>query len=194
MPPPSLNVEYILYRAWQMLSSIPIDHNVGGPVGFGILLFWIVAITGLMVAFILLVGIVYVRVRLIQVEHFGFHAKEEEEHMKFHQTEAIMKNARWEMIVNLSNSENESDWRRAILEADIMLGDLLDEKGYVGETIGEQLKGANPEQFTTVNYAWEAHRVRNAVAHLGEAFPLSERDMHNTIDNYQRVFEEFEYI
>jgi hypothetical protein len=75
-----------------------------------------------------------------------------------------------------------------------MLSALLKERGYVGESIGDQLKNANPLQFTTLDSAWEAHRMRNALAHLGEGFPLSERDARATIDQYKRVFEEFDYI
>jgi hypothetical protein len=193
MPPPSLNVEYIIFKAMELIGGTPIG-GANGLAGLPFFLLELIAIIGMVLAFVLLVGIVYVRVRLIQVEHYGFHAREEAEHLQRHEEAAVAKNARWEMIVTLSNSQNESDWRRAIIEVDIMLGDMLRDRGYVGNTIGEQLKGANPSQFTTINYAWEAHRTRNALAHLGEAFPLSERDMHTTIDNYQRVFEEFDYI
>ncbi len=75
-----------------------------------------------------------------------------------------------------------------------MLADLLAVRGYVGDTLGEMLRGANKQQFTTLDLAWEAHKMRNALAHLGEAFPLSERDTKATVDLYRRVFEEFDYI
>ncbi len=156
----------------------------------------IVVVLGLSAAFIMLILIVYVSIRLEQIEHHGFHhmemaqhAHHEAEHIQEHQ-----KNPRWDGIVQMVHSDNESDWRRAILDADIMLSQMLNEKGYTGATLGDQLKMANPLQFTTVDIAWEAHRMRNALAHLGEAFPLSERDARATIEQYRRVFEEFDYI
>lgn len=154
-----------------------------------------VAIVGLVLALILLILIVYVSINLEQLEHHGFHHLEMAEHVhhELHAQEAP-KNPRWEGVSLLASSSSEGDWRRAILEADIMLADLLRERGYVGESIGEQLKMANPLQFTTLDMAWEAHRMRNALAHLGEAFPLSERDARATIEQYRRVFEEFDYI
>ena len=155
----------------------------------------VIAIIGLALAFGRLVLIVYITIRLEQMEHQGFHHLEMAEHITHAvHAEPEAKNPRWEGVSILAASPNESDWRRAILEADIMLADLLKERGYPGETLGDQLKMANPLQFTTINLAWEAHRMRNALAHLGEAFPLSERDARATIDQYRRVFEEFDYI
>ena len=142
----------------------------------------------------LLVLTVYVRIRLEQVEHHGFAELAEKEHERRVQHETHGNSPQWEAIAALAASPNESDWRRAILEADIMLAGLLTAQGYPGSTLGEQLKNANPLQFTTLDLAWEAHRMRNAIAHLGEAFPLSERDARATIDQYRRVFEEFGYI
>ncbi len=189
---PSLNVEYILYRIYEMLTSLPVSPS--GVPGFLLLVIETVAILGTMAAIVLIIMTVYVRIRLVQVEHHGFHVREEAEHAQHHQEAQVAKNPRWEMIQGLASSPNDSDWRRAILEADIMLAALLTERGYAGDTLGEQLKGANPQQFTTINLAWEAHRMRNAIAHLGEAFPLTARDVNNTINQYQRVFEEFDYI
>ncbi len=152
------------------------------------------AMLGLSLSVVLLALVVYTRIRLEQVEHHGFHEKEKAEHAMHAAAAApVAKNPRWEGVTILASSSSDSDWRRAITEADILLGDMLTARGYAG-TIGEQLKSANPQQFTTLDLAWEAHRMRNALAHLGEAFPLTERDTRATIDQYRRVFEEFDYI
>ena len=104
------------------------------------------------------------------------------------------KNPRWSGVEQLANSTNESDWRRAILEADNMLHDLLTLRGFAGTDLGEQLRGANKTNFGTLDLAWEAHRLRNKIAHEGESLHLTARDVQSTIDQYRRVFEEFEYI
>ncbi len=80
------------------------------------------------------------------------------------------------------------------MEADIILGDMLSHQGYRGQSIGDKLKDANPLQFTTLDLAWQAHKVRNDIAHAGEGFHLSEWDTKGTLDFYRRVFEEFDYI
>lgn len=187
---PSLNLEYIFARLYELLTGVHID--VSGVPSETFVIAKGLAVLGIVLAAILLVGVAYVRIRTLQVEHAGFHGHHAA-HVH-HEPAAAPKNERWEAVASLASSPNESDWRRAILEADVMLSAMLSERGYTGATLADQLKSANPLQFTTLDLAWEAHRMRNALAHLGEAFPLSERDARATIDLYRRVFEEFEYI
>lgn len=151
----------------------------------------LVMVLGALTTFILLVLIVYIQIRLHQVEHEGFHMLEAKAHEHHEpEVEAPRGNARWERIVELANGASQGDWRRAILEADIMLSDVLHTVGYPGASVGEQLRHANPIQMTTLDLAWKAHKIRNEVAHQGEAMDLNERDVRATIDYYKRVFEE----
>ena len=189
----SLNIAYLFYTLYTYVTGIPI--SVGSIPDIFMQVMIVVAIVGLVSSVLLLTMIVYFRIRTLEVEHHGFHELEKKAHIEHaHAVEHVAKNPRWETVAVLASSPNESDWRRAILEADILLGSLLTERGYAGDTLGEQLKSANRGQFTTLDLAWEAHRMRNALAHLGEAFPLTDRDIRTTIDQYRQVFEEFDYI
>ena len=189
---PSLNFRYVFAYLYSQATGIQLDPATLSGQAFFII--QSIAEFGMVLAVVLVVLIVYVRIRLEQVEHHGFAELAEREFaLREHHVEST-KNPTWEIISSLASSPNESDWRRAILEADIMLANLLTERGYAGDTLGEQLKGANPLQFTTLDLAWEAHRMRNAIAHLGDAFPINEHDVRATIDQYRRVFEEFGII
>lgn len=101
-------------------------------------------------------------------------------------------NSRWAHIESLMKEGGENNYRQAILEADIMLGEMLTVQGYHGESIGEQLKMVERADFATLNDAWEAHKVRNRIAHEGSDFILSEDEARRTIHRYQNVFDEFE--
>lgn len=107
---------------------------------------------------------------------------------------APVKNLKWQRVQDHINSDNPSDWRLSILEADIILDELLDSLGYVGGTIGDKLKKANKGDFVTLNDAWEAHKIRNAIAHQGSDFILTQREALRIINLYRIVFEEFDYI
>lgn len=109
--------------------------------------------------------------------HAG-HAEEERDH------------SRWAHVRSLVESPHESDWRQAIIEADIMLDDLLSQLGYPGQSVGEKLKAANPAKFQSLQYAWDAHKVRNEIAHSGSAFQLDEHLAHRTIAMYEVVMRE----
>ncbi len=75
-----------------------------------------------------------------------------------------------------------------------MLDETLKNAGYVGQNLGEKLKGANAESFTTLQDAWEAHKVRNEIAHVGSDFILTQKSAQETITRYARVFKEFGVI
>jgi len=153
-----------------------------------------IAIWGMVLTLILVLLVVYVQIRLTVVEHEGFHGKEVHQVQEVEAAAPPPQNERWRRIMELASSGAQSDWRRAILEADIMLAQVLSEAGYEGASVGEQLKLTNPLQVTTLRLAWDAHMVRNKVAHGGEAFDLTERDTRTAIDQYRRVFEEFGVI
>jgi hypothetical protein len=101
---------------------------------------------------------------------------------------------RWQRIEELAGSEHSSAWREAIIEADIMLDDLLSRQGYAGEGVAEKLRQVERSDMASLEDAWEAHRVRNQVAHQGSAFDLSPTLAQRTIARYERVFREFNVI
>jgi hypothetical protein len=71
---------------------------------------------------------------------------------------------------------------------------MLEEKGVPGMTIGERLKVLKTGDMKTLNQAWEAHKIRNAIAHQGADFLLSEREAKRVVSLYREVFQEFDYI
>ena len=99
--------------------------------------------------------------------------------------------SRWIHVQQLINSGHESDWRQAIIEADIMLDEILNEQGYTGDSVGDKLKQVNPARFQTIRDAWDAHMVRNDIAHKGSEYQLTEHLAHRTIRHYENVFREF---
>jgi hypothetical protein len=101
---------------------------------------------------------------------------------------------RWELVIKHVESENPGDWRMAIMEADIMLDEMLDKQGYHGESIGDKLKQVEKSDFNTIDEAWEAHKVRNQIAHEGSEFLLTQRRAKEIISMYEKVFREFYMI
>ena len=101
---------------------------------------------------------------------------------------------RWQRIQEEVQSENQQSWRLAILEADIMLNELLDMKGYRGETMADKMKQVERGDFQTIDLAWEAHKVRNAIAHQGSSLSLTDREARRVIALYERVFKEFNLV
>ncbi|HEY1037712.1 MAG TPA: hypothetical protein VGE62_03980 [Candidatus Paceibacterota bacterium] len=103
-------------------------------------------------------------------------------------------NPKWEQIERLIASPNQAEWRVAILEADILLYDMLSQMGYPGNTIGEMLKQADESSFVTLQDAWKAHVIRNTIAHEGADYILTRGEAERAIRLFKRVFDEFYFI
>ncbi|MDO8430710.1 MAG: hypothetical protein Q7S72_01865 [Candidatus Taylorbacteria bacterium] len=101
---------------------------------------------------------------------------------------------KWHTVQTHVESPNANDWRQAVLEADIILGELLTMLGYRGEGIGEQLKRATKADFKSLDEAWEAHKIRNELAHSGSDYPFNQYEARRVIQLYRKVFEEFFHI
>lgn len=102
-------------------------------------------------------------------------------------------NDKWAKVLTHVDSPSSNDWLLAIIEADIILAEILEKMGYQGDTIGEKLKRVEKSDFETLDQAWEAHKVRNAIAHQSN-FSISQREAKRVIGLYRQVFEEFYYI
>lgn len=103
-------------------------------------------------------------------------------------------NPKWAKVLEHVNSQNPADWKLAILEADIILDQMLDKMGYHGATMGDKLKSIEPSDFTNLQEAWEAHKVRNSIAHQGSDYEVSKPEAERVIRLFKKVFEEFEFI
>ena len=101
---------------------------------------------------------------------------------------------RWARVLEEANSADERTWRLAILEADIMLNELLDTLGYKGETMADKMRAADRATFQNIDLAWEAHSFRNRIAHQSNQQPLDQREVRRVISLYERVFREFRFI
>lgn len=101
---------------------------------------------------------------------------------------------KWQMVLAHANSQNAAEWRLSILEADVMLEDLLQSLGYMGQSLGEKLKNVHKGDFKTIDYAWEAHKIRNMIAHEGTDFPITQQEVKRVIQMYNAVFNEFKYV
>src|SRR3989344_890792 len=108
---------------------------------------------------LLLMVIIYSAVRLMEVTRER-NNKLVEAYETAHEAEAAEQEGskEWQRILTHVHSPNPSDWRLAILEADIILVEILDKMGYVGNSVGEKLKKADRAEFRTIDSAWEAHK------------------------------------
>jgi hypothetical protein len=147
--------------------------------------------------------IIYSSIRMFEVrakEHAHLHHEiEEYRHNQAMREEknrgqGIFKNEKWRRVLDYLFSNNPNDWKLAVIEADLILLDLLTQLGFKGDSLGDKLKNADPKTFRYISSAWEAHNVRNKIAHEGSIFELSLHEAKRVIAIYEQIFVEFGYI
>jgi len=190
-----LNIEYIYLRIVEFFRNFDIVAVLNSLISF----IEKIRIFAIIITIIIVYFMIYSIIRLRQIE------KREEEKFRANSaksnqivsTEVEQDTAlseKWMKVQGHINSDNPAQWRLAILEADIMLGDVLEKMGYQGDSIGDKLKSVDKSDFLTLNSAWDAHKVRNQIAHEGTDFQLNEREAKRVIELYKAVFSEFYHI
>ena len=71
---------------------------------------------------------------------------------------------RWLAVEQSLVRDNESSYHLAVLNADKLVDQALKDKGFHGQTMGERLKAAK-DKLSKRNDIWEAHKLRNKIAH-----------------------------
>jgi hypothetical protein len=105
----------------------------------------------------------------------------------------VKKNPRWDDVQILVTTGNDASFKLAIIEADKMLDDLLSTLGYQGMTMGDKLLKVEKGDMLSLDEAWEAHKVRNRIAHEND-YQLPEREARRVISMYEKVFREYKFI
>lgn len=100
---------------------------------------------------------------------------------------------KWQAIIERLEKNNESDYKMAIIEADNIFDDLLKRIGYEGEDMGDRLKQITKAQLANIDDLWQAHKVRNRIAHEPN-FKLTYSQAERAIEIYQRAMEDLEAL
>ena len=175
-----------IFGADGLLAGFTIDETMAI---FGTI--WtIIAILSYIVSAIFLFLYIYASVSVGELyEEEDHHTRAEEEAYRRKMMGGATSN-RFNDMKDHINSENPNDWKLAIIEADIILDEALKRQGYAGTSLGERLRSISPASMQTLDDAWEAHKIRNEIAHSGVDFVLTHKLARETIVRYDRVFGE----
>jgi len=201
--PTYLNLEYIFQKILNFFhgasSSSSGSISTGGAGSFGFMLKVLLFILALFFIFV----IAYCLVRIFEIRekekrHLAHEIAEYAEKQKEKNEHLVnpggAMNQKWQSVLTHVFSENEADWKVALIEADVMLEELITELGFKGEGLGEKLKSADQEKFPQLTLAWEAHIIRNRIAHEGSDFELTQREAKRIVTIYEDIFRTYGFI
>ena len=97
--------------------------------------------------------------------------------------------ARWDEILRHMDSAKEAEWKFAVIEADKLLDSVLRKAGFPGDMLGERLMNIQEGQLATLDGLWEAHKIRNRLAHDADYF-LRYSEAKRAIGAYEQTLKE----
>ncbi len=100
---------------------------------------------------------------------------------------------KWNKIKERLKSEDQSDYKVAIIEGDNIIDDLIARMGYKGENFGERLDNINPGQIENIESLRFAHNVRNQIIH-NENFVLTKDDAYKVLDCFEEFLRYFQVL
>lgn len=175
---------------FETMSGYPLSVALSGIVGVLAMIWSIYTIVAYLVCIGILLLYVYASTHKEQLEQLRDSQIRERERVWDERYHSGPRNDRFQDMLNHIESANPNDWKLAIIEADIMLDELLKQRGYTGGSLGERLKSITSQQLESIEDAWQAHKIRNQIAHGGADFVLTRRIAEETIQQYRRVFAE----
>lgn len=166
----------------------PLIAFVGGILGFlwGVYSVLAYVVSGLLILLILGAGIGLLMIRYQELTTYGT--------LPPKSSVSSGLRSRWQLLLDQAMSTDPKAWRSGILEADVMLGELLLKLGYLGDSTAERLRSVSDGAFVTLPNAWEAHRIRNFVSARSSDYILTQREAFRVMKLYEQVFEEFDFI
>lgn len=83
-------------------------------------------------------------------------------------------------------TEMESEWKLAVIEADKILDDILSKMDIGGTSLGERLNKLNTDSLPNVEEVKEAHKIRNNIIH-DPTYKLSLEEAKRVISIYEKT-------
>ena len=96
---------------------------------------------------------------------------------------------KWAHILEFVNSVREAEWKLAVIEADNYADDALRERGFPGESMGERLMLIKPNDLSTLQDLWDAHKLRNLLVHETN-YQLRHEQAIQAVQSFEKVLRE----
>jgi hypothetical protein len=97
----------------------------------------------------------------------------------------------WAKIMAHLEVGTEAEYKLAVIEADLMLDDILKRMGYGGKTLGERLEKLTAATLPNIEQIWEAHKTRNNIVHDPD-YRLSLDQARKTLAIYEQALRDLQ--
>lgn len=99
----------------------------------------------------------------------------------------------WRRILKRMRSDSPESWKRAILDADDILDEILKMSGYVGNTPDERFQQLPPEALANHDRIIAAHKIRDQIQRNPE-YTLDRSEAIAVLREYEKAFKQLGLI
>ncbi len=99
----------------------------------------------------------------------------------------------WQKIKGKLESEIESDWKLAIIEADKIMDNILSRMDFGGGSLGERLEGLTSASLPNIEEVKEAHKIRNNIIH-DPTYQLSLEEARRVVAIYEKALTDLQAL
>jgi len=99
----------------------------------------------------------------------------------------------WEAIRKELESDNEDDYKAAVISADSIIDNLLKGMGYAGENMEQRLANIPDGQIENLDDLKLAHQVKKRIVE-DSSFKIDRQAAHDTISSYEHFLKLFEVL
>ncbi|MDH4330603.1 MAG: hypothetical protein OEV93_03570 [Candidatus Moranbacteria bacterium] len=100
---------------------------------------------------------------------------------------------KWSGITSRLNSDNVSQYKVSILEADKIVEDVLSKTGYSGENMTEKLKNVTVSQIGNIEDLRRAHEIRNDIIY-DKNYDIDLEKAREVLNIYEEYLKEIELL
>lgn len=99
----------------------------------------------------------------------------------------------WQKIKGRLETEMESEWKLAVIEADKIMDDILNRMGFGGASLGERLDKLTAVSLPNIEEVREAHKIRNNIIH-DPTYRLTLEEAQRVITIYEKALTDLQAL
>jgi hypothetical protein len=100
---------------------------------------------------------------------------------------------KWNAIREHLETDNVSQFKVAVLEADNLIDRILEKMGYKGKNMSERLDKIKPGQLEYLEEIREAHKIRNQIIHEKD-FMINRKKTEEVLATYEKLLRNLEFL
>lgn len=188
---PWLNVEYFFNQFFDFIENfVPfVFGKFNSLFGINVSVLKYVAIGAILVG---VVGVAFVIARIVEIKwlrkkiYFSDFFEPSET--------SIARKDTWGSIKRRLDSGTDDDWELAVVEADVIVENIMERIGFRGLTLGDKIKSIDERNFANLKNLWEAHTVRIKIDNGGPEYKITKEEAKGALDKYEKALKELKYL